>query len=356
MTRTTIVTLLAICVPGASLFAQEGTEVPKGATPLFSSNETLELTLIGPFDEVFKDRGQESEDHPGWVAYRTSDGAYDTLEVEIRTRGKFRLNRSICSFPPLHVRFPRKKAEGTLFRDQGRIKLVTHCRTGNDTYEQYVLKEHLAYRVFNAFTDLSFRVRLARITYVESEKDDEPITHYGFFIEDKDEVAARNGHEVVEVPRVPPLSHDQPHLSLVEVFEYLIGNTDWDAFRVAAEEEECCHNTKNVGSLHGPVYAVPYDFDWSGLVNARYARPDPSIGTRSVRDRVYRGICRPDDLLERTLEIFVAKRDTLYALVRDQEGLEDRELERALEYLDDFYEIITDPRKAKREMADRCRG
>jgi len=355
MTHQAIVALLASCMSGASLLAQE-TDTARVNVPLFSSHETMELTLTGPFDEVFKDRDQDSEDHPAQLAYTTDAGGRDTIDVEIRTRGKFRLQRSTCNFPPLHVRFARKEAEGTPFQGAGRIKLVTHCRTGNSTYEQYVLKEYLAYRVFNLFTDKSFRVRLARITYVESEKDREPITAYGFFIEDKDEVAARAGYQVLDAPAIPPENHDPAQLSLVEVFEYLIGNTDWDAFLRGPDDDECCHNTKNIGPPYGPVYAVPYDFDWSGLVDARYARPDAKLGIRSVRQRLYRGICRSTEQLQATLQLFLARKDSVYALFRNQEGLEERELERALGYLDDFYEVISDPRRVKREMEDRCRG
>ena len=160
-----------------------------------------------------------------------------------------------------------------------------------------------------------------------------------------------------KVPRKMKLVANQKSRSLRPVTAASSGAriAAWDAFSAAPDEEECCHNTKNIGSLYGPVYAVPYDFDWSGLVDARYARPDRSLGTRSVRERVYRGICHTGDQLDRTLQLFLAQRDALYALFRGQEGLEEKELERALEYFDDFYETITEPGRVKRQMADRCR-
>ena len=84
----------------------------------------------------------------------------------------------------------------------------------------------------------------------------------------------------------------------MEVFEYLIGNTDWDAFKKAADQETCCHNLKVVGQMAGPVFPIPYDFDFAGMVDTRYATPDPSLGMRNVRQRQYRGICRPREEID----------------------------------------------------------
>ena len=42
------------------------------------------------------------------------------------------------------------------------------------------------------------------------------------------------------------------------------------------------------GALLAPV---PYDFDFSGLVDAPYAGPPEGIPVETVRDRIYRGYC-----------------------------------------------------------------
>ena len=50
-----------------------------------------------------------------------------------------------------------------------KVKLVTHCR-GANKYDAYVLKEYLAYKIYNELTDYSLRVRLLEIEYVEEEE------------------------------------------------------------------------------------------------------------------------------------------------------------------------------------------
>jgi hypothetical protein len=327
--------------------------------PLFESHDILQLTIAAPFKTIFRDRDQKSEEHPGTLSYVDADGTTINLEVGIRTRGKFRLRRSTCNFPNVRVNFKKSQVGNTIFHNQDKLKLVAHCQTNREEYEQQTLLEYLIYRSFNLFTDLSFRVRLAHITYIDSEEDDDPITRYAFFIEDEDLMAARNGWQALKVPGVPPHDYEPAELTLVEVFQFMIGNTDWDAFKAAPEEEECCHNLIPVGCTLKPVYPVPYDFDWTGVVDARYARPSPNIRIRSVRDRLYRGICRPPDafgvLLGSALQQFRDNKDAIYALFQNQEGLEQKYIDRTIEYFDEFYEIINDIPKANREIVERCR-
>jgi hypothetical protein len=317
------------------------------------------LTIAAPFKTIFRDRGQESEEHPGVLSYVDAEGASVDLDVQIRTRGKFRLQGSTCNFPNIRLNFKKQQVENSVFHNQDKLKLVAHCQSNRAEYEQQTLLEYLIYRSLNLFTDLSFRVRLAQITYVDTEEADGPLTKYAFFIEDEDLMAARNGWQAVEVPAIRPEDYEAAGLALVEVFQFMIGNTDWDAFTRPPDEDHCCHNTIPVGSVTGPVYPVPYDFDWSGVVDARYAKPDERFSTRSVRDRVYRGICRPLDefggLMGPVLQGFRDQREAIYALFRDQEGLEQTYVDRTLEYFDEFYEIIDDVRKANREIVERCR-
>ncbi len=352
----TIALLLAALVLGTAVTAQDAGSGGKGATQiLFASNDPLTLTIEAPLEAIFKEREQVSSYHPGVVILEDSDGSRVRLDVQLKTRGKFRLNPRHCGFPPLRINFKKKQVEGTIFSGQDKLKLVTHCQDKRADYEQYILLEHLAYRTYNLLTDLSYQVRLARITYVDTEGVREPLTKYAFFIEDEDDMAGRVGWGVVQVPMVPPFEYEQDQLNLAEVFQFLVGNTDWAAFVSPPDKAVCCHNITVIGRPAGPVYPVPYDFDWTGLVSARYARPDPSLPIRSVRQRLYRGICRDRGQLDATLPAFQEQKEAIYALYQDQEGLEEKQVERTVKYLDEFYEIIGDPKKVKREIHDRCR-
>jgi hypothetical protein len=253
------------------------------------------------------------------------------------------------------VRFSGESVAGTVFDGQDRLKVVTHCQTGRSDYEQQVILEYLVYRTLNVLTDMSFKVRLARITYVDLDDDRDSLTRYAFFIEEEDMMAQRIGWASLEVQQVSPWDYDQDQLNLVEVFQYMVANTDWDGFKKSDDQESCCHNLKVIGNPAGPVFPVPYDFDWTGLVNRRYAKPDPSLRIRTVRQRLFRGVCRERGELEAVFPLFNQKKDEIYDLFRSQAGLDPRLVEQSLEYLDEFYEVIDDPGKVSSRMMRDCR-
>jgi hypothetical protein len=279
--------------------------------------------------------------------YQTSEGPPVSIDFRVKTRGNFRLQRKTCGFPPLRLNFEEAATEGTIFAGQEKLKLVTHCQDGRSEYEQYVLQEYLIYRAFNVLTDLSFQVRLLQVTYVDTEEDRDTLTRYAFLIEEEERMAMRNGWAFLEVPMVSPYELDQTQLSLVEVFQYFVGNTDFSMFRM--------HNAKLIGDVAGPVFPIPYDFDFSGVISARYAKPDVSLPIRNVRQRLYRGICRPQEELDAAIRAFNENRDAIYEMYRSQHALEEKVLKRSLEYYDKFYETVNDAGKMRRELVRNCR-
>jgi hypothetical protein len=358
MSRALTVVTVCLLVGWAGTRAQEepadSLRLAAEQAPLFAAHDPIRLTLEAPFDEVFKERDEESTDHDAVLWYEDEGGQRVTLDVGVRTRGKFRLQRRVCGFPNLRLNFKQGQLENTLFAGQDKLKLVAHCQDKRDEYEQFTLQEYLIYRTFNLLTDQSFRVRLARITYIDTEGKRDSLTRYAFLIEDAEQLAARHGWQLLEVPVVPPYQEDQPSLTLFEVFQFMIGNTDWDPFS-AVEGENCCHNAYLIGTMAGPVIPIPYDFDWSGVIDAPYARPDPMLGIRSVRQRRYWGVCRPPEEIGAVFPLFNDQRAAIYDMWQGQGDLEERKLRRTIEYFDEFYEIINDFGKANREMVRECR-
>ena len=355
--------LVAAVVLHASPSLAQQAEAPGAVTDmlLFSSHDVLTFTIKAPLKQIMKQRGQESKESHGTLALEQPRGDTISLNIKIRTRGKTRLEKTVCRFPPLRLNFQKDSVAATVFEGQDKLKLVTHCQDNSEAYEQYVLLEYLAYRTYNLLTDYSFRVRLARITYDDTESDRAPVTAYGFLIEDKDILAARNGVDFLEVLDVPINLVDADHLALIGVFQYFIGNTDWSAFRPEPDKDECCHNTKPIGKPGGPVYSVPYDFDMSGLINTRYAYQLykanlEMMGLHSIRERLYRGLCRSHPDLPTVFDLFKEKREEIYDLYRRQNDLEEKVLKKTLKYFDAFYKVINDEGKTRRAFRDGCRG
>jgi hypothetical protein len=282
-----------------------------------------------------------------------SEAPGDTIRLEVAPRGKSRLHAGICDFPGVMLFFT-DSAVGSPFEGQETLPLVTHCKD-RDSYEQLALLEYLAYRTYNVLTDLSLRVRMARIEYYDSERDRQVAERLGFFLENYNVLATRSDWVRLEFPLIPPNEYDASQRNLFEVFQYFIGNTDWSYSFPPPDESACCHNAVPVGNPAGPVFPIPFDFDQAGLVDAPYATADPSLSIRRVRDRLYRGICGPPEELNATLGLFEARSPEIQALFEEADFLSDRSRARSLRYIDEFFRTISDDRRIRREFLSKCR-
>ena len=137
---------------------------------------------------------------------------------------------------------------------------------------------------------------------------------------------------------------------------YQIGNTDYSLIQ-APEGDECCHNAKLLADATGRYYPVPYDFDASGFVDASYApEPNPSFGIRNNRSRAYRGFCFEPAQLEEAVARIRAERESINAIISDTTHASERTANRSVRYMEEFYEILENPRRYQREIVDECRG
>lgn len=321
----------------------------EGGDPLFRESTMIEATLSVPLNTLVRLRPQDTYVR-GEMTFRQPDGSEATFKVKVRTRGNFRHKN--CDFPPFLLNFRRKKVKDTLLDEQNKLKLVVHCDS-TERYEQAVLREYLAYRILNELTDNSFRVRLLRITYLDSDERRREEVRYAFLIEHKKRLAERIGlpEYQVEKAKVDAIRGDA--LNLTEVYQYLIGNTDF-SYLAGPPDKGCCHNYVLFGAAGDPVTPIPYDFDQSGLVDAPYARPNPRFRLRSVKDRLYRGRCSNDQHLEDSLQRFRERRAKLYALIDEIEGLSPVSRTRVTSYIDDFYKVIDNPKAVERRLVKKC--
>lgn len=336
-------------VASQNIQGRQGEHFQYDSTSLFSSHDLIEMTLMADFKTMFREIRDNADtvDHDGKAIYKTTNGAWDTIPVEVRPRGNYRRDPDHCAFPPLRIKFDKKESKGTPFEDLKRLKLVTHCSNTDKIFDQYVLREYLVYRIFNVLTDTSLRVRLARMTYIDTGGKLDTIQRYAFFIENDNQLADRIGGSVVEAKNVHQDRTDPQHTDLLEVYMYMIGNPDWS---VSVQ-----HNIELIqtDAFHLPI-VIPYDFDYCGIVNTSYAAPADELDIATVTERVFLGFCRPKKEFERTFDIFRAKKEEIYALYLDIPYLDERSLNWSVRYLDKFYEIINDPALVKREFLKAC--
>ncbi|WP_395647913.1 hypothetical protein [Terricaulis sp.] len=326
-------------------------------TALFAEESELAITIEAPLGSLVRNAPRSTAPVQATLIL-TGAGEPQRFAISLSARGITRRTGGVCSFPPLRIDFGDTSLRGTVFRGQGKLKLVTHCRPGSN-FEQNTVMEYTAYRLFNAVTPVSFRVRPVRVTYHDTDGRRSDETRFAFLIEDVDDMAHRNDRVALDVlSGVVTSSQLDPDASArFGLFEYMIGNLDWDQTQGHAGEE-CCHNSKLIAQTQQTrtgVISVPYDFDYSGLVNADYAVPPAGLPVQNVRQRLYRGLCRHNDALPGAIALFQSRRTEIMAAVTGESRLNEARRRSAQQYLENFFEVIDDPARVQSQLIERCR-
>lgn len=323
--------------------------------PLYSDTTPVRVVLSAPLSQAYAHRDQDERLFlPGFWSYVEGGETY-RLSVLIRTRGRFR--RRECALPPLQLNFKKSEVKDTLFAGQDKLKLVTPCDNSRRA-DQGLLREYLIYRVFDVVADgLSFGTRLLDLNYLDTDKKRKPWSDAGFVIESTEDLAKRVGLKEVEVRRIKASQLDPVRASIVELFQFMIGNPDYSLIH-PAPIGDCCHNTKLFeGESAGQgIVPIPYDFDSTGLVNASYSAPAEDLNIRSVTQRIYLGHCRDQQYLDDAIALFSERREAIMAVFTQTQLLDEKYRKRSVNYLQGFFDIIDDPKAISKKISSKCIG
>jgi hypothetical protein len=327
---------------------------------LFSDDAPLQLVLTAPFPALVRTAATAPTPYPATLALKDGASAPQTFAVQLQARGYSRRTAGFCRFPPLWLRFDKKSVHESVFRGQHKLKLVTYCRTDPD-YEQRIVLEYLAYRLYNLVTPISFKVRAAEVTYRDGDSDP-GLTRFGYLIEDANDVADRNGRdELTAASHAVSARQLDPHAAArAALFEFMIANQDWE-FLAATPGSDCCHNTRLIAARDAKpatasaVAPLPYDFDWSGLVDAPYAGPPPGLPIDKNTDRYYRGYCVSTGELPSVIDEYRARRADMMTLINSEPHLNPQFRAKAARFIDGFFTLLDDPGRVQRELIKHCR-
>jgi hypothetical protein len=313
---------------------------------LFEKDEVLDISLR--FDLRTYTRKKPKEYMKAILTYHFSDTDSVNHHIQLKSRGQFR--NEFCSFPPIKLNFKKTEFKYQDLNDISTMKLVTHCQYTAQS-EQYIFKEYLAYKLYNVLDKLSFRVRLLRIHYIDTGKKGKSQTAYGFLIEPRKILAKRNNLIATNSLTISQTQIQPDNLDQVGVFQYMIGNGDWAVVKQ--------HNVKvfvyNQLGTSKKGLAVPYDFDYSGLVNTSYAVPSEGSEITHVTQRIYTGMCRDKGTFQNTLNTFQKKKDKLYQVIEDFELLTPRTRKEMINYLDGFF-VGLDNEQVVKHILSTCRN
>jgi len=291
----------------------------------------IEITLRTDIQQLLDNRKKEIY-QDAMFEYMDAEGIARNYEIKIRVRGKFR--RRICDFPPIKLNLDKDRLEEQGYTDHDKFKLVTHCIDEKKVGNQNVLKEYLCYQIYEQLTDKSFRTKLIKLNYVDTEGNyPEPIERYAFMIESIRELADRLGGEECEDCLNQPRERFEPkNEATVAMFQYMIGNEDWST--TMARNMKLIRYGKDSTQ---PYTIVPYDFDFSGLVNTSYAIPSADHGLSSITERAYLGFSLSPEQIKATKNLFRSKKKDIINMIKDFDQLSGASRRFCIDYVRDFY-------------------
>jgi hypothetical protein len=314
---------------------------------LFDTDELFEISLRFDISQ-YKKKRSDIEYLDAVLTYHISKTDSINKNIKVRARGNIR-RTDICDFPPLLLNFKLKDTRGGEFAGINKLKVVPYCRIG---YEEYVLKEYLIYKLYNSMTENSLRVRLFKINYINTAKPGKPVKQYGFAIEPISLLEKRTNSMEVKSVRLTQKSIKPEYMDRFAIFNYMIGNTDWSVpiRHNALVMTQAGSDRPELGII------VPYDFDYSGLVNAEYAAPFEGLPIKSVQDRLYLGICRSEQSFRIDLKEFSDRKDEFYRIINEFPYLGAKSKKQMIMYLDGFFNGFDKRQTLLYKLINECRS
>ena len=343
-----VIQLLAAQVASAQVGVGENSS-DESIALLFQDKYPLSLQLQFSTKDIKKNTNDSTYIN-STLFIKNEESTWDSLKIKLRARGNHR--RKNCYYVPLKLKLKKKVSRGTIFEGNTKLKLVLPCLLERDN-DDLVLKEYMAYQLYELISPNHFKTRLANIEFNE-EKGNRIKKHKlkAILLEDIDHVAKRHKGQALK-RKVHPLQQDDFSSIQNSFFQYLIGNTD---FSTRGE-----HNQKLL-YIDKKYVSIPYDFDMSGLVNASYASISGMENIKgtitTVTQRVYKGYKRDDQLLQEVRQKYIASKDEIYMVMDNlKEHFQNPILfVKAKDFVLDFFEIMEDDKKFKKNIMDSRRS
>ncbi|MEM6396138.1 MAG: hypothetical protein AAF741_07300 [Bacteroidota bacterium] len=296
---------------------------------LATENGVSELRIAIDYDLLEANRRTED-----YMPATLNDGD-QSYELKVRVRGRFR--RTQCAMPPLKIKFNKSQLLEQGLNRHNDFKLVTHCVAG-DAGQDYLLREQLAYELYRTIAgEAAFRTELFKVTYVNTV-DGSTETSYAILIEDTDDLEDRLS------AKKPESLYGNSYTSfdnaeMVSLFQYMIGNLDYSLAQG--------RNVKLMQKDNGQITAVPYDFDFAGMVGTDYTRLRVDLGQRWAGERVWIWEFDQSAELDAATDTYLALENQLMQQVEDFDLLSAGSRNEIKSYLKNFYRDLKRGRVTK---------
>jgi hypothetical protein len=302
----------------------------KSIFDIINYQDILEVDIELNLNKLLSDR-KSDESFNAVFSFTDLKGEKQSWKTKVEIRGKYRRMR--CEeMPPLRLNFKKRDLEQAGLAKFDDLKLVTQCVGDQNEAEQLLHKEYLAYKIYNKITDSSFRVQLVKINFTDTETKESSL-QYGFLIEDTAQLRARLNAEKYENDfGIVKEQLDETSYGNMALFQYMIGNADWSVL-------QSCRNVK-VASKGDKLIQIPYDFDFSEMVNAGYAKTALSYNSRLMNAQMVTEPNRAINSFTDSIELFKQKKPVIIQLVKDSKLIKKSDRKKIIDLINRFYQDI----------------
>jgi len=309
-----------------------------------ASQEAIPIHIKADLSAILL-RESTNEKYSATLTYKDQTGKNRIWKASLTPRGNMRNKH--CLYPPLKLDVIKADLEKEGFHPAyDDLKMVIPCKD-DPIYQDLVLKEYLAYKLYNEITDLSFRVQLIDLTLEDSMEKLASIKGKAFIIEKDDELAQRLNGRILKPTNADRDALDAKVFDQMCLFQYMIGNTDWYVYNK--------HNIKLlVAEGHSFPVPIPYDFDYAGLVDADYATPHDRLPLDNVKNRFYLGPCRDKDELQPTFKLFQTKKNRIQKACQQFASISPTSHRAVEDYIHDFYDVLENDKQLNALVVNHC--
>lgn len=298
-------------------------------------NKNPKLTIKTNFKILIKNKLKEVEQECTFNLSNPTDSLLINLNAMVRARGNMR--KQVCYYPPVKFNFAKKDLSKFALKSSDKLKMVFPCRDG-DAQKEKLLQEYLLYTIFQEIDSNAIRAKLIDVKII-NEKNEVSEDFVSIIVEDEEAYALRtNAKVVVSKAMLNSTVLERKPFTLMYFFQYMIANTDWSV-----------GNRHNVMIVKLPqnqkVVALPYDFDYSGLVGQSYAVPDEKLPIKSVQERHLMPYVISPDEFQYAVSYFQEKKQSILQKCDEATYLKPSTIENVKKFILEFYKELDKPER-----------
>ena len=303
-----------------------------------SIDDRLKITLYTDYKKLLRKSLKEEYQESKFVMNDQKGNELINLEGRIRSRGNTR--KKVCLIPPVKFDFEATDLLQYNLDTLDNLKFVFPCKT-RDTDQERLYREFFLYELYQIIDPNAMRVKLVDVTFIHENEEKASFT--SFLVEDEDEYARRMNASVIESGRIHTSIFERTSFLKMTFFQFMIGNSDW-AIKPRHNIEIVKLNETN------QVVAVPYDFDYTGLVDQFYATPHESLPIKSVRDRYYHPYEISDEEFDQMVGYYSSIEEEVFQLLKGRDYMNEKTKSSCQKYLEEFFEMLEKPNRLRKKI------